>query len=134
MHERNCERMLLANDAVGALLTVRRLVAVCELIARKTMIPGNPGAFQNRERGMLKPARVYLVESESGGCAVPTVVCELYVNKIRSPAISTPIDDHSQYLRYRVVYRLHADIAVRVVGTGGGFTNDKKLEDPSRRI
>ena len=41
------EHMLLAIDVVQAVLSVHRQVAICELIAGKTLMSGDPGAFEN---------------------------------------------------------------------------------------
>lgn len=42
--------MLLANDAVQALLVIRREVAICELVAGQGWMVASTGAFDRRDR------------------------------------------------------------------------------------
>lgn len=55
--------MLLVNDVVGALLTVHRQLAICELIAGLLMMSGDPSWFENGKREPWEPGYVDLVGS-----------------------------------------------------------------------
>ena len=61
-HAENCEGMVLADDIVRPLLTVGRQVAVGDVVAGQSLVIGDPGTFENREREARKPTHVDLVE------------------------------------------------------------------------
>ena len=60
-HARNCEGMVFADDIVRALLTVRRQVAVGEVIVGQALVAEDAGAFRNRQREARKSAHVDVV-------------------------------------------------------------------------
>ena len=55
--------MAFADDIVRALMTVRRQVAVGEVITGQALVAEDAGAFKDRERDAREPARVDLVGS-----------------------------------------------------------------------
>lgn len=96
--------MLLANDAVRALLTGRRLAALFEPIVDRTLMHGNP------DDANRIAARIFLVR------------------KWRPPAMMAVDDDHIHRLRLCVIHTLHAAIAVTVVECGVHFSNADKYD------
>ena len=55
--------MVFTDDIVGVLLVVGRHVAAGEVDSSQTLMAGDPGAFENREREARTPTHVDLVGS-----------------------------------------------------------------------
>ena len=55
--------MVFMDHIVRAQLVVGRQVAVGEVVAGQALVAGDPGSFENRERGARKPTHVDLVGS-----------------------------------------------------------------------
>ena len=53
---------MFTDDIVRALLAVGRQVAVGDVVAGQSLVIGDPGTFENREREARKPTHVDLVE------------------------------------------------------------------------
>ena len=71
--------MLFANNTVGALLAFRRQIAICEVVAGKALVTGDPAGVENSKREALEPARVSIVGGHTSGGAYRVVVGKLHV-------------------------------------------------------
>ena len=83
-HARNCKGMVLTDDIVRALLVVGREISVAEVVAGQTLVAGDPGSFENREREAWKATHMNLVGRQTRESAERIV----YANSTRGSCSS----------------------------------------------